>query len=292
MTLVPVPTVNAIQIGILSSAPTTRVFQATATVPTVQWSCTMLEPRRYATSPEDGVQDFDFIAAKPDHRAINASQIITSPIVQLSKGPAWVTGIRVHGETGFIEKQIEDFDTALIKTTQMEQPQDSEPAASDKTTPRNVTSHRLEDEILFEDSEEEITIKPIIGEQQYTRKILKISNIQERSLKEWVEFIEILGTRYPQESPAFFERCCTVTIDASFYWPGSLDLRYLLDDCAKQALTSGASTEMISGNLTLSNSVFEAYVKMCLTRKGIDIADALRIGLRRQKFAGAWHRVP
>lgn len=63
-------------------------------------------PRVYVTPPQDGVQDFDFVAVAPEGIVLWVmSPLSADCTVQLEQ---WMTGIRVHSATGSITAELND----------------------------------------------------------------------------------------------------------------------------------------------------------------------------------------
>jgi hypothetical protein len=69
------------------------------------WTAPSLEPRIYVMPPQDGVQDFDFVAVKPTGPSTDQLAEIEASTV-MEDLPSWFRGVRVHAETNHIERKI------------------------------------------------------------------------------------------------------------------------------------------------------------------------------------------
>jgi hypothetical protein len=90
---VTVPTVLKVAFDLKKGA----VMEATGEVPTGGYADPQLIKVEYVKQPDDGIQDFNFVATKPEG-------IVTQAVTKISarydwKGdiPAWVKGVRIHG---------------------------------------------------------------------------------------------------------------------------------------------------------------------------------------------------
>jgi hypothetical protein len=70
------------------------------------WTNGRLAARVYVTPPEDGVQEFDFIADAPSGMVSQAlSRIKGSGGVD--PAPSWLRGVRVYAETNHVESAVD-----------------------------------------------------------------------------------------------------------------------------------------------------------------------------------------
>jgi hypothetical protein len=77
--------------------PDRLILVAAGEVPTTGWTHGRLTPRFYSTPPSDGVWDFDFIADPPYGIVVDVLCAIAAG-ASLAEPPAWLKGVRVHGE--------------------------------------------------------------------------------------------------------------------------------------------------------------------------------------------------
>lgn len=90
---VTVPTVLTVQFDRKKGT----IMEVTGEVPTGGYKEPMLIKVEYVKQPDDGIQDFNFVATKPEG-------IVTQAVTKISarydwKGdlPAWIKGVRIHG---------------------------------------------------------------------------------------------------------------------------------------------------------------------------------------------------
>ena len=99
--------VHDVNIAILKSMPPQIVVSAIGTVSTGGWSEPQLVPYIYVKPPEDGIQDYDFVATPPSGYAIQ----VLLPVFG-SYGPEeypdWMVGARVHSASGAVETLFSD----------------------------------------------------------------------------------------------------------------------------------------------------------------------------------------
>lgn len=101
-------------INILECNPNHWNIIAQGVTGTPNWSNPHLQPRYYINFPEDGLQDFDFMATPPGGMVIQ----ILSPIstsMDWHNPPSYVKGIRVHSATNFIEILFDEKKAFCIK---------------------------------------------------------------------------------------------------------------------------------------------------------------------------------
>lgn len=101
--------VTQVDVQLQKSAPPTLVIVASGSVPSSNWTDPSLEPWRYVLPPEDGVQDFDFVAKPP----IGTAFTVVLPIIAEARGVInaddyWgpgqpLCGVRVHARGDSIE---------------------------------------------------------------------------------------------------------------------------------------------------------------------------------------------
>jgi len=81
------------------------MISAVGEVRTAGWGSPSLRPRAYNVPPEDGIQEFDFVAEPPGGPA---AQVITtvSARFRMEKVSSWLKGVRVHSSSNFEEAAI------------------------------------------------------------------------------------------------------------------------------------------------------------------------------------------
>lgn len=84
------------------------VITATGEVPTGGYSSPKLERVTYVKMPDDGIQDFTFVATPPDGPATQVISRVEAR-TRWSDVPDWVKGVRIHGVgEGVMVKMLEE----------------------------------------------------------------------------------------------------------------------------------------------------------------------------------------
>lgn len=107
----PVMSVASVNISLLKSNPPKLVITSSGFVSTSGWSNGRLEPRYYIDFPQDGIQDFDFVADPPEGMALMVISGIAAKPVEWDSPPLdKLRGIRVHSqyEKNFIEAKLSE----------------------------------------------------------------------------------------------------------------------------------------------------------------------------------------
>ena len=95
--------VKSVCFDILKSSPPQVLVEAKGEVSTGGWSNPMLAPRFYIVPPEDGIQEFDFVATPP-----SPGTIVTQGFKEVSAESTgvktdWMKGVRVYAAANAIE---------------------------------------------------------------------------------------------------------------------------------------------------------------------------------------------
>jgi len=94
-----------VQTWLLKSQPPKLVINANGSVGSSGWSDGRLEPRYYIDFPQDGIQDFDFVATPPASIALQVVLPISAHTVWENL-PTKVKGVRVHSSSNAVESRI------------------------------------------------------------------------------------------------------------------------------------------------------------------------------------------
>ena len=94
--------VRGVELIYLKSNPPQLSITAAGRVISGGWTDGTLEPRFYATPPQDGFQEYDFIAQPPFKTTTSISRPITAH-TRIKKIPSWLNGVRVYSETNYSE---------------------------------------------------------------------------------------------------------------------------------------------------------------------------------------------
>lgn len=104
--------VTQVDVQLQKSTPPTLVIIASGSVPSSNWTDPSLEPWRYVLPPEDGIQDFDFVAQPPAESALTVVLPITAEarnVVDVEEywGPGQpLHGVRVHARADSITTSL------------------------------------------------------------------------------------------------------------------------------------------------------------------------------------------
>lgn len=91
--------------------PPQLVVQAVGQVNSSGWTNGRLTPYVYVSPPDDGIQDFDFIATAPDGIVLWVMSPITG--IGVIPLPPWAKGVRVHGSSNDVEVMLDDPDCTV-----------------------------------------------------------------------------------------------------------------------------------------------------------------------------------
>ena len=102
--------VTDVSISILEKEPPILVIQASGNVATGGWTNPGLSRVVYVTEPEDGIQDYEFMATPPSGMA---PDVITPVHAKDSwdNPPDWIKGVRVRSATNSMEEAVFLADT-------------------------------------------------------------------------------------------------------------------------------------------------------------------------------------
>ena len=103
----PVYSIEALQLVLLRMATPHLFIRAEGKVRTSGWTNPMLVPRTYVTPPADGIWDVDFVADPPTGIVLFFLDTKTAELtIELSGEYEGIKGIRVHSETGQVQKLL------------------------------------------------------------------------------------------------------------------------------------------------------------------------------------------
>lgn len=102
----------AVDLKLLKSSPPQLAITAFGLVRTGGWKNGALEPRYYINPPQDGIQDFDFVAEPPVGPAVEVILPISAH-TPMEHIPSWLKGVRVHSETNSIEAKLDNITASL-----------------------------------------------------------------------------------------------------------------------------------------------------------------------------------
>lgn len=111
----PVMLIANVNIALLKSNPPQLVITSSGFVSTSGWSNGRLEPQFYIKFPQDGIQDFDFVADPPEGMALMVISGITAKPLEWDNPPENLKGVRVHSQSNAIEAKIADNNSFAVK---------------------------------------------------------------------------------------------------------------------------------------------------------------------------------
>ncbi len=92
-------------LAILKSNPPQLALTAFGLVSTGGWKNGTLKPYIYVQPPNDGIQDFDFLADRPTGPAPEAISPISAHHV-MSPMPSWLKGVRIRSRSNTVEAML------------------------------------------------------------------------------------------------------------------------------------------------------------------------------------------
>ena len=101
-----ISSVQSAKVTFLKGDPLVMVVTALGTVNSSGWTGGILVPHVYVTQPEDGIQDFTFMADAPDGIRTFGFVDGFGGIGEMPYVP-WMRGIRVHAAEGSIEVKLQ-----------------------------------------------------------------------------------------------------------------------------------------------------------------------------------------
>lgn len=101
--------VNSATVTIWRSVPPSLTVSAIGQCSSSGWAAPTLAAWRYVVPPEDGIQDFDFVAVPPSGFALTVvTPIAASELAQVSWADYWgpgkaLNGVRIHAQENSVE---------------------------------------------------------------------------------------------------------------------------------------------------------------------------------------------
>ncbi len=107
-----ISSITAVDIALAKSLPPKIIVTATGTVPTSGWTKPELSQWFYIRAPDDGIQDFDFVAQAPTGPALERISPIEG-VTMLEADPSnyWgsgkpLKGVRIHSQTNSVQELL------------------------------------------------------------------------------------------------------------------------------------------------------------------------------------------
>lgn len=111
--LLKIYSVKTVKVALAKSIPPLLIVTAEGSVNSSGWKDGQLSPRVYIRPPEDGIQDFDFLARPP---AGFVRPVVTDISAEDVYGrmPGWLKGIRVHSANNAVEVAVTNPSSVTI----------------------------------------------------------------------------------------------------------------------------------------------------------------------------------
>lgn len=120
----PEPILEVLEITKFDQSASGLAIEAQGLTRTTGWTQPMLVARRYVQPPQDGIQEFDFLALRPAGGSGDALRKITGE-GKLEERPDWLRGVRVIAETNSRERLVGELegksDRAALKEQYQQQ---------------------------------------------------------------------------------------------------------------------------------------------------------------------------
>jgi len=110
-----ISSVKTVCFSINKSNPPQLAVGASGAVNSSGWKAGALIPRVYVVHPQDGIQDFDFVAEAPSGTVLWVMSLISGDgTIELEE---WIKGVRVHAATNSITTMLSESACAVGQGT-------------------------------------------------------------------------------------------------------------------------------------------------------------------------------
>jgi hypothetical protein len=285
-------------LGLKKSNPPALFVSAKGYVRTGGWTNPRLEPRVYVDPPEDGIQEYDFIADEPDGMVTQAIEVVNASHVMQIDALTWIRGVRIYAETNDVERTFESETDPLYEFDC-----DQVISASDRDLAVTALSHELASNGATILDVNEFEFDEIVDEalEFDLNSIGKCYDFTVFSMKGWPEtktewenkcILKVGGKCVTKTKvPIVYHRKSTLKVIARVCLPSEDDLRAEVEQCVKEAIAAGVLAGVVTGNLAAIAAALKSYLVRCLTAKGIQAAEGVRVSLTQRKKRGPWKRV-
>ena len=286
----PIPTLVSLGARLTRTDPPRLIVSALGRAPTSGWSDPRLCPAADATpaetsaeAPADGLPTFDFLARPPVGDVVQ----VPTPLHASHDGPApaGLRGLRVRAASGALEFRFPPEGPALF-----EAPAEAGPAGMALIEPGDGF-----DELSgFDETVEETGFPVAPADSGCELALIGLDGMPEVRT-EW-ETVCLIGPetacRLRGRRPVVWRRTCRLRLLARFGWPGTEDLRAILRDCAREAVEAGLLADALGpGGTAIAQPALTAWLKACLPRRGVALANEVSVHLRLIRTAGPWRRL-
>lgn len=268
--------------------PPTLSMQVNGLVSSSGWSDPKLVPFEHVTPPEDGIQEFDFVAMPPKDSYLTVMTPVSTSVLWPGV-PDWARGVRVRAKLNAVEALFPSKAEEVFS-----------PDAEDGEDDGFATEGLIEGQEMPSDpahvTEAEGEFVPRIERLSCRNFRLASVNIPETKtefevrcvLKDPLSGKCIVKTKVP----IIYRRTSKLTLLAQVCVPDDSEVENELTDCVRQAIAAGIIAGVVtSGNLAAAAAALKTYLAACLKAKlGKAVAD-ISVTLRREKVPGPWKKI-
>ncbi|MEQ8433116.1 MAG: hypothetical protein RIA71_02655 [Oceanicaulis sp.] len=254
---------------------------ATGMTRTGGWTNGRLAARVYVTPPEDGVQEFDFIADAPTGMVIQALMPIAG-MGGLDPAPDWLRGVRVITETNSVESL---FGPALAGEAL------ESGAYEDESSAGFVESADSGESPIFLETMQ-TALESFAVEAAVCKAITLVSvgGVPEFKTEMTTKCVLRIGGRCVAKAdvPVVYRRETKLVAYATVCHPSLNDLIEAVTDCLKQAVGAGVLAGVFTGNPGAVAPALKAYLIACLKVKTGKVLDDFDLSVGTRKESGRW----
>lgn len=95
--------IDSVKLSVSKKDPPELTIKVDGTSSTPKWTNAALSRHEYGSPPQDGIQEFDFIAIPPSGFVLQVLAPI-SALHTVKDIPEWLRGVRVYSDTNNVEK--------------------------------------------------------------------------------------------------------------------------------------------------------------------------------------------
>lgn len=260
------------------------------------WTTARLEPRVYVTPPLDGMQDFDFVADSPT----GETAAVLAPILAegMIRKMRWMRGIRIHADFNVIERLFAPvaeplFFHDLSQDRAPGEPLDAVDPPFARAAVQVADPHEEADGVITEEPVGEPPSRSTTGLRCYDHVVLGIGGWPEVKT-EW-ELKCVLKTggrcRIRTKVPVTYHRTSELKFIATVCLPTEEDVGEIVRDCVRDAVAAGVIGNLSTGSTAAAAASLVAFLRACLSAKGVEAADGVHVSIHERKVPGAWKRL-
>jgi hypothetical protein len=280
------------KVAILKSNPPGLFVAAIGKVGTSGWTNGALLARQYIVPPEDGMQDFDFVAHPPEGVVLPMESLILGEGF-LSEIPSWMRGFRIVTANDSFEYEMHPEEPALLSLLVPEEDTDRNPPVLSSFSKGIGGAEQAEVEIDEISETIGVFVLSESGERCHSFDLIKLSELPEFKIDTESRCMARIGGRCAVRAnvPVLYRRTTTLIIEAQVCWPKGKDIASDIEECAKAGLLAGVATLLLTGNLAGGAAALKTALIGCLVAKGHKFADKINVNLRERRKSTSWRKV-